>query len=62
MTWTDIRICGTDHLSIFESEEILWNKKQGMNPKWHLFRKRGEAQWGTRYIENKPEGKICPQE
>ena len=27
MTWTCIRIRGTDHLSIFESEEILWNQK-----------------------------------
>ena len=27
MTWTGIRIRGTDHLSIFESEEILWNQK-----------------------------------
>ena len=26
MTWTGIRIRGTDHLSIFESEEILWKK------------------------------------
>ena len=27
MTWTGIRIRGMDHLSIFESEEILWNQK-----------------------------------
>ena len=27
MTWTGIRIRGMNHLSIFESEDILWNKK-----------------------------------
>ena len=27
MTWTDIRIHGTNNLIIFESEEILWNQK-----------------------------------
>ena len=27
MTWTGIRIRGTDNLIIFESEEILWNQK-----------------------------------
>ena len=36
---------GTDHLNIFELEEILWNLSQGMNPKRHLFGKKGEAQW-----------------
>ena len=36
---------GTDHLNIFELEEIPWNQSQGMNPKRHLFGKKGEAQW-----------------
>ena len=27
MTWTGIRICGTDNLNNFESEEVLWNQK-----------------------------------
>ena len=33
MSWTGIRICGTDRLNIFELEEILWNQKSRDEPK-----------------------------
>ena len=41
MTWTGIRIRGTN-LNNFETEEILWNSSQEMNPKRYLFENKEE--------------------
>ena len=46
MTWTGIRIRGMDHLNNFESEEILWNPRQGMNPRRYLFEKKRRGSTG----------------
>ena len=43
-TWTGIRIHGMDLSKyFFESERYFGIKNQGMNPKRHLFGKKGET-------------------
>ena len=48
-----------DYLNNFESEDILWNSSQEMNPKRYLFENKEEAQWRKLYKIKKRE--IYPQ-
>ena len=44
-----------DHLNNFESEEVLWNPSQGMNPKQYLFgkKRRGSTEKARQNKEKK---------
>ena len=54
MTWTGIRIHGTDNLIIFESEEILWNQKSRDESKSAFTWKERRD---TEHIVNKEKGR-----
>ena len=54
MTWTGIRIRGTDNLIIFESEEILWNQKSRDESKSAFTWKERRD---TEHIVNKAKGR-----
>ena len=42
MASTGIRVRGMKYLNNFESEKILWNSSQEMNPKRYLFGRKGK--------------------
>jgi len=42
MACTGIRVRGMKYLNNFESEKILWNSSQEMNPKRYLFGRKGK--------------------
>ena len=50
MTWTGISIHGAVHLSIFESEEVLWNQKLKDDSRAVFIWKERR---GTKHIVNK---------
>jgi len=51
MAWTGIRVRGMKYLNNFESEEILWNSSQEMNPKRYLFENKEERLNGDSWIK-----------
>ena len=51
MACIGIRVRGMKYLNNFESEEILWNSSQEMNPKQYLFENKEKRLNGENWIK-----------